>query len=217
MPKMNEPIVKNYKITLKSGLHIWGTQEALKIWGIDSQVIKNPLTGAPYIPWSSIKWKMRALLEMVEYSTDLKWDENIWPIQDPNHTISKTFWCSYHDKENNKNTNIGSRIIFEDFVLIDKWKQKFEELKSDFFEDKSENNVPRFLSWNAMLRHIERVPAWVEFEGSFVLVPEEGEYGITEEELKKELEKWIELLNSTYLWGWGSRWNGRIKIEEIKD
>ena len=208
MQKMNNPIVKNYTITLKTWLHIWWTQEALKIWWIDSQVVKNPITWEPYIPWSTIKWKMRALLEMVKYSQDLK-EEKKWiigPIQDPTNDIARAFWCAWDVK-------IASRLIFEDFVLTKKWKEKFEELKSDFFEDKAENTVPRFLSWNAMPRHIERVPAWVEFEGSIILVPEEWEYWITKEKLEEILNEWIELLEKTYIWWWGSRWNGRIKIE----
>lgn len=220
MPKMNEPIVKTYKITLKTWLHIWGSQDTLKIWWIDSEVVKNPLTNEPYIPWSSIKWKMRALLEMIEHSSSLSETEKkdkkgnkyieYWPIEDPNSDIAKTFWCGWKD------IKIASRLIFEDFILTKECKKKYEELKSDFFEDKAENNVPRFLSWNATPRHIERVPAWVKFEWNIILIPEEGEYWISKEELEKILERWIELLNKTYLWGGGSRWNWRIEMKEEK-
>ena len=50
-------------IELLSGLHIGGGDAELKIGGIDSQVIKNPLTQLPYIPGSSLKGKIRSLLE----------------------------------------------------------------------------------------------------------------------------------------------------------
>ena len=51
------------KILLKSGLHIGGNKDTMQIGGIDNPVIKNPLTNMPYIPGSSLKGKMRFLLE----------------------------------------------------------------------------------------------------------------------------------------------------------
>jgi len=50
-------------IRLETGLHIGGTQEGIEIGGVDNVVIKDPLTGYPYIPGSSLKGKMRCLLE----------------------------------------------------------------------------------------------------------------------------------------------------------
>ena len=46
-----------------SGLHIGGSPDELVIGGSDNPVIKNPVTGKPYIPGSSLKGKMRAELE----------------------------------------------------------------------------------------------------------------------------------------------------------
>ena len=47
----------------ESGLHIGGSQDELTIGGSDNPVIKNPATGKPYIPGSSLKGKMRHELE----------------------------------------------------------------------------------------------------------------------------------------------------------
>ena len=47
----------------ESGLHIGGSQDELMIGGSDNPVIKNPATGKPYIPGSSLKGKMRAEME----------------------------------------------------------------------------------------------------------------------------------------------------------
>jgi len=218
--KMNDPIVKKYKIILKTGLHIWAGKWGLKIGGIDTEVIKNPLTGEPYIPWSSIKWKMRALLEMKygDYSIEEKeksWKKVIeyWSSINPDNSsnIAKAFWMA------NKNTKIASRILVSDFELTEDWKKIFKEKwKVDFFEDKSENTVPRFLKWTANPRHIERVPAGVEFEWTIVLTPVEGENGITKEELEKLLNEWLELLQQLGLGGGVSRWNWKIEIKEIE-
>jgi CRISPR-associated protein Csm3 len=46
-----------------TGLHIGGTVEGIEIGGIDNPVIKDPITGLPYIPGSSLKGKLRCLLE----------------------------------------------------------------------------------------------------------------------------------------------------------
>jgi len=209
-PKYRKPVVLKYKIKLLTGLHIWGGKGGLKIWWMDNPVIKHPLTGEPYIPGSSLKGRMRALIEMTrgKYTEkkNKQWKIEYHPVEDPNNEIAKAFGCAGEEK-------IASRIIFEDFVLTSDWKKKFEELKSDFYEDKAENSVPRFLSWNANPRHLERVPAGVEFEWKIVLTPVEGEkYPISEEELKAILNEGIKLVELFGL-GWGvSRWNGRVEF-----
>ena len=53
------------KVTLITGLAIRGAGSELSIGGADSEVIKNPITGEPYIPGSSLKGKMRSQLERV--------------------------------------------------------------------------------------------------------------------------------------------------------
>ncbi len=50
-------------VELESGLHIGGGDDTMKIGGIDNQVIKDINTNEPYIPGSSLKGKMRSLLE----------------------------------------------------------------------------------------------------------------------------------------------------------
>ena len=183
--KILDPITQKYKITLKTGLHIWGWDWGLKIGWIDSWVVKNPLTNEPYIPWSSIKWKMRASLEMIEGDYSKKY----WPTENEKWNIAKAFWMA------TSKIKISSRIIFSDFELTKEYKYLFWELWSvDFMEDKSENSVPRFLQWNANPRHIERVPAGVEFIWSIILTPVEWIYDISEKELNEILNKWIKYL-----------------------
>ena len=46
-----------------TGLHIGGTDEGFEIGGMENPVIKDPITGYPYIPGSSLKGKIRSLLE----------------------------------------------------------------------------------------------------------------------------------------------------------
>ncbi|MBA4158562.1 MAG: type III-A CRISPR-associated RAMP protein Csm3 [Gemmatimonadetes bacterium] len=50
-------------IELKSGTRIGGSDDILQIGGTDLTCIKDPVTGKPYIPGSSLKGKMRSELE----------------------------------------------------------------------------------------------------------------------------------------------------------
>lgn len=50
-------------IEVVTGLHIGGSTAMIEIGGKDNPVIKHPLTKEPYIPGSSLKGKMRSLLE----------------------------------------------------------------------------------------------------------------------------------------------------------
>jgi len=51
------------EIELVSGTRIGGSDDVLQIGGTDLTCIKDPVTGQPYIPGSSIKGKMRSSLE----------------------------------------------------------------------------------------------------------------------------------------------------------
>ena len=51
------------KIICETGLHIGGTTEGFEIGGVDNPVMRDPLTEWPYIPGSSLKGKLRYLLE----------------------------------------------------------------------------------------------------------------------------------------------------------
>ena len=62
-----QPKLKYVPITgillCKTGLRIGGTGEELEIGGMDNPIIRDPVDKLPYIPGSSLKGKMRSLLE----------------------------------------------------------------------------------------------------------------------------------------------------------
>ena len=64
MKQLIKKIKIQTSITLVTGLHIGGSSENVEIGGIDSPVIKlGTRENQPYIPGSSLKGKMRCLLE----------------------------------------------------------------------------------------------------------------------------------------------------------
>ncbi len=70
MTNHNLPVFKGNlfirgKIEAMTGLHIGGSNEKMQIGGVDLVVIRNPRDSHPYLPGSSIKGKMRHLLEYI--------------------------------------------------------------------------------------------------------------------------------------------------------
>ncbi|MBD2777899.1 type III-A CRISPR-associated RAMP protein Csm3 [Iningainema tapete] len=63
----NKPLLGKIRLTshikVETGLHIGGGGENLDIGGLDKPVIRDPLTQYPYLPGSSIKGKLRSILE----------------------------------------------------------------------------------------------------------------------------------------------------------
>ncbi len=61
------PLLGKLRITatlyVETGLHIGGGGETLDIGGLDKPVIRDPITQQPYLPGSSIKGKLRSILE----------------------------------------------------------------------------------------------------------------------------------------------------------
>ena len=68
--KLEKKIVYTGIITLKTGLHIGGTNASLNIGGPDNFVVRNPIDNIPYIPGSSLKGKMRTLVEILNGETN---------------------------------------------------------------------------------------------------------------------------------------------------
>ena len=61
-PLLGKIIIIAY-LVVETGLHIGGGGENLDIGGLDKPVIRDPLTKKPYLPGSSLKGKLRAILE----------------------------------------------------------------------------------------------------------------------------------------------------------
>ena len=60
--KLQKYISIRAKLVTKTGLRIGGTEEGMSIGGAENPVIRD-YYGKPYIPGSSLKGKMRSLLE----------------------------------------------------------------------------------------------------------------------------------------------------------
>ena len=193
-------------IVLKTGLHIGGTNAALNIGGPDKFVVRNPLNNIPYIPGSSLKGKMRALVEIANGCVDVDVDRGeVGPSKDPNSVSGKLFGVATDSDENRP-----SRLIVRDAEL-DVDACDFSNRDLPYTESKTEVAIDRVTA-KANPRTFERVPAGDKFKLNMVLNVFEGE---DEKGLKKTLKQAIELLEDDYLGGHGSRGYGQIKFEGL--
>lgn len=184
-------------ITLKTGLHIGGTNATLNIGGPDKFVVRNPINNIPYIPGSSLKGKMRSLVEIANGETN-----GGKPTNKPDSKAGALFGIS-GDSDNSK----PSRLIVRDAEL-DINACDFSNTDLPYTESKTEVAIDRVTA-KANPRTFERVPAGAKFKLNMVLNIFEGE---DEAELKSTLEKAIQLLEDDYLGGHGSRGYGQVEI-----
>lgn len=204
------------KIILRSGLHIGAGDTEMQIGGTDNPVIKHPHTLEPYIPGSSLKGKVRSLLEM---HTGLMSMTNGRPLQasdirrlqgsqkDACEKIVKIFGSSGADVE--ENAGLGpTRVSFADCPLSDAWRKLAREKRLSLTEVKSENSINRIKGTAENPRFTERVPAGAEFDFS-VSLKMLGE----EQELFDYLLTGLKLLELDALGGSGSRGYGKIQFE----
>jgi CRISPR-associated protein Csm3 len=197
-------LVKKIKVTtsieLVTGLHIGGSSENVEIGGIDNPVIKIATKdGQPYIPGSSLKGKMRCLLEQIAGSATVG----------GNSEINNLFGYSQ--------TNQPSKIIVRDAYLK---KASADELRNcdnldmPYTEAKWENVIDRVKGTAEHPRQTERIPAGVFFDVEFVInVWDTDGDG---KNLIALLENGIKALENDYLGGSGSRGYGQIKFGELK-
>ena len=223
-------MLKNYiisgEIELVTGLHIGGLKETLEIGGADSPVIRTYLVKegdklvkkVPYIPGSSLKGKIRALLEYadpnVEISSEkkngfLKIGESF--IKYPEDSvIPKIFGIPAEEEKE----GFISRAIFRDAFPTDKtlkwWDEQIDLVEGA--EIKTENSVNRLTS-KANPRQFERVPPGSAFKFEIVLTVFEEDRS---RELMETLLKGMKLLEENYLGGSGTRGYGKIKFKNIK-
>lgn len=214
--KLNKKIIIKGTITAESGLLIGGSNTAMGIGGPDKMVIRNPISNEPYIPGSSLKGKMRSLLE-VSYGYVVQLDKPMGKVKyfcdnDLNKITAALFGTANNDEEKQR----PSRIIFRDGKLKN---GEFFRDKTDlpYTESKTEVVIDRITS-AAMPRTFERVPAGAEFDLEIVLNIFETDIH-KEDELVKHTIQGLQMLQDDYLGGSGSRGSGKIKFKiiEIKE
>lgn len=200
-----------------TGLHIGAGRDTVEIGGVDSPVIRHPHNQQPYIPGSSIKGKLRSLLEWAlhkvqedgtPYGTKLK---NL-PAGD---VILRTFGVTSDEWRDGP-----TRVIVRDAHLQKEWLDEKMRAGLPMTEDKTEVVIDRIQGKAAGIgpRTVERVPAGAKFELE-ILFKEfsvNGDNGRQDRVCLNRLIEALKLLEQDCLGGSGSRGYGKVRITNLR-
>ena len=205
-------------LILETGLHIGGGDSEIHIGGIDNEVIKHPVSGEPYIPGSSLKGKIRSLLEwksgaVQEAPLGKKEYDNAQSEQQAAaiKQILQLFGISGDTADESFQKEIGhTRVSFWDCPLNRDYAERLRSDNLPLTEAKSENRINR-IAGTADPRQTERVPAGAQFDFKLTVKQFDGD----EETLLDTLLQGLKLLEWDSLGGNGSRGYGKVAFTAI--
>ena len=205
-------------LVLKTGLHIGGGDTEMRIGGIDNQVVKDPISGLPYIPGSSLKGKIRSLLE---WELGLVTPESKGKPYSFRHLegedseagdLLRLFGGAPEGKMDEKIQRIGpTRLSFHDCPMNPEWKRNALDSRNLLpTEAKSENSINRIAGVADNPRFTERVVAGAEFDFRLSLKVHD------DENLLPLLLRGLRLLELDSLGGSGSRGYGKVSFHGMR-
>ena len=226
MRQLTSIITIKATLEIVTGLHIGADDSEMHIGG-ENAVIKHPLTGAPYIPGSSLKGKMRSLLEwrsgaVKEAPLGAKDLENADTKQSEIRRILQLFGMAGNTKEevdaNQKLVEeIGSsRLSFWDCPLEKAWEKEARD-NNHLTELKSENVINRISGVAKAPRYTERVPAGAKFDFQLSLKQFADDLsGDGKNPLLETVLQGLKLIEHDSLGGSGSRGYGKVKFVDLE-
>lgn len=202
-----------------TGLHIGAEKDSIEIGGMDNPVIRHPHTGEPYIPGSSLKGKVRSLLEWALHKVDP--EGAVWgfnrrtDIPDINNDEILRIFGTTHEKWSGGPTRVSVR----DCHLTDACRQMIHERGLPFTEEKTEVVIDRIqgrAAGNIGSRKTERVPAGMQFSLEIQFrVLDTGDGGRRDIECLNRLIEGLKLLEKDALGGSGSRGYGKVRFRNL--
>ena len=229
--KLEDILVIEGKIKLLTGLHIGAGNDQIKIGGVDNPVVRDPVTKEPYIPGSSIKGKMRMLLELYLGAIDEKGNalsyktlEEELKAKIDNDTYKSAFNLLKLFGISGAETNsipreiakeLGTtRLSFYDVKLTEDSRDELrDKVGALMTEEKTEVKINRITGTGEHPRHTERIPAGAEFKFKLLVKVFNTD---NKDELLDLIKKGLKLLEADSLGGSGSRGYGKIEFEGLK-
>src|SRR5574337_132439 len=207
------------RLQLLSGLHIGAGDAEMHIGGVDKQVVRHPITKQPYIPGSSLKGKMRSLLEWKSGAVQeqaLGWRQYQAASSDQRaqvFAILRLFGVSGGDQLNESQAReLGpTRLAFWDAELHPDWVRQADAMNTGYVEVKAENSINRITGVAVAPRFFERIPAGAEFEFRLSLKVLNGET-----DLLSTVLAGLRLIELDSLGGSGSRGYGKVKFADLR-
>jgi len=189
-----------------SGLRIGGSKEVVGVGETDNPIIRHPITHRPYVPGSSLKGKIRCLLEQ-------KYSERSQATGKP-CDCGVCFICKLFGCGESKSLQSPTRLVFRDCqpteATIRTWEEAGvdSEIKTEVLIDRNKGNAFGRIGPRTM----ERVPAGAKFDFGLTIRFFEGD---DQKELYSLLGEGFSLLEKHYLGGSGSRGYGEVEIKTV--
>ncbi|MEI7769351.1 MAG: type III-A CRISPR-associated RAMP protein Csm3 [Chloroflexales bacterium] len=213
------------EIEMVTGLHIGGAAGGLEIGGVDKPVIRNARTNQPYIPGSSLKGKLRSLMEKVSGAPQtFKVNRDVFvhmPESDEQYRQYPQIAGVFGTLPERKGFRVSSptRLTVRDVQLTKESAEELRKMRTDlpFTEIKWEAAIDRVTS-AAAPRQIERVPAGAVFGPAqliFSVYVGDGEAPAEVAGLFTHVVEAMGHLEDDYLGGMGSRGNGQVHLRNI--
>ena len=214
------------EIELLTGLHIGGAAGGLEIGGVDKPVIRNARTNQPYIPGSSLKGKLRSLMEKVYGAPQtFKINKDVFvhiPESSEQYQQYRQIAGVFGTLPERKGFRVSSptRLTVRDVQLTQASVDDLRKMRADlpFTEIKWEAAIDRVTS-AAAPRQIERVPAGAVFgpaELIFSVYTGDGEHPSAVAGLFAHVVEALGHLEDDYLGGMGSRGNGQVRLRNLQ-
>jgi CRISPR-associated protein Csm3 len=213
-------------ITCQTGLHIGAGKGSLDIGGADNPVVKDAY-GMPYIPGSSLRGRLRSLLEhssglavpaeLIYLNRRRGQEVRIHSSSAPGDEICLLFGRNPGKIDRVQGDAVEGGATPARFAIYDApleaesiTPQMRENLDDEITELKSENAVDRITAQSSP-RTLERVPAGARFKVRMVIdiLCEE------DKQLVPRVAEGLRLLEDDALGGGGSRGSGRIKFSGL--
>lgn len=214
--KLDNIITISADLICETGLHIGASSGEMHIGGVDNTVIKDLVTGEPYIPGSSLKGKMRSMLE---WRSGLV-RENPLSLSDYKQSqsqevlrILKLFGLGASDKPTQEEAAMvgPTRASFWDARLDDDWAEEQMMRHHSWTDVKSENTINRITGEAKNPRQTERVPAGAKFRFRVTLKVIDGE-----KDLCDLFFAGMKLLEIDGIGGSTSRGYGKIRFANVQ-
>ncbi len=212
MAKWTHVVEIKFEIELQDGMRIGGAGGGLEIGGVDPNLmaLKDPVSGQPYIPGSSLKGKLRSTLEK-QYGLGHQGKPCSCSCGCPDCPVCPVFGA-------HMNTNAGtSRLTVRDARFTSNYLRQWQQRVSEglpVLEIKTENTIDRNRGVAQNPRTQERVPAGAVFGAEMVLRVFEGDDDNKMLGNIKNALAVIERFDS--LGAGGSRGSGRIRIRNFR-
>lgn len=201
-------------MVVRTGLRIGAGGAGLEIGGLDNPIVRDPVTRLPYVPGSSVKGKLRSLLEVEKYRCG--------EFGEPQATegpcgCNRCAVCWLFGCGSAKDAREPTRLLFRDCNILPESLERLKPLLSEgiFYSDvKAEVTMDRSTGkvGRAGPRSMDRIAAGTELDFRVTVRVLDGD---DEAAMRRALLHALDALEKEGLGGSVSRGYGQVEMRDL--